>query len=315
MKRYLNQRMKLRLLRVIATVAHEGSLIKAAQALGLTQPALTKSLREAEDIVGVRLFDRHARGVQPNAYGTLLADAAQKIINVLSDVEDGFDRIDCHVGGTVLVGTLPTAAAGVIPGVMRQLRMSDPQLIVRVIEDKTNELRAALALGDIDLIVGRLYLSPDETDRFERVPLYDEPMSFIVGSQHPLARYEQVDATDIAHYEISLPVTSLRIRADTLAYLNTVGLQYQDSFTTTSLTLQREMLLNSNTVTVMPWLILKGDIERGTLKSLKVANAGKPPARPAGLLLRHDRPLSTAAARFVAVATEYARTSLPQYEP
>ncbi len=315
MKRYLNQRLKLRLLRVIATVASQGSLLKAAEVLGLTQPALTKSLREIEDIVGVRLFDRHARGVLPNEYGVILADAAHKILNILSEVENGFDRIDTRVGGTVFVGALPTAAAGVIPGVIRQISDSDTQIAMRVVEGRTGELSTALALGDIDVVVGRLYSSFDEAGQFEKIPLYDEPMSFVVGNQHPLAEYERVDIADVMRYEISLPVASLRIRADTQEYLDALGLQLQDGFATTSLTLQREMMLNSNLVTIIPWLMLKGDIDRGTLKALKLAAAGKPPARPAGILFRRDRLLSTAATHFISVVTEYARVALPQYEP
>lgn len=310
----MNQRLKLRLLRVVATVASQGSLLKAAEVLGLTQPALTKSLREIEDIVGVRLFDRHARGVQANEYGVILADAAQKILKILSEVEDGFDRIDSRTGGTVLVGALPTAAGGVIPEVMRRLSVSDPEIVVRVVEGRTNELCAALALGDIDLLVGRLYSAVDEANQFERVALYDEPMSFIVGTQHPLASRESVEVADIAPYELSLPVASLRVRADTQIYLNALGLQLPDGFTTSSLTLQREMLLNTEIIAVMPWLLLNGDIQRGTLKVLKLNYPSKPPARPAGLLFRRDRPLSSATARFVEVVTEYARTLLPQYE-
>lgn len=305
--------MKIRLLRVVSTVATQGSLLKASEVLGLTQPALTKSLREAEDLVGVRLFDRHARGVRANLYGQLLADAAQKILTILNDVEDGFERLDRRAGGTVMIGALPTAASGVIPGVIQRLRASDPDIDLRVVEGRSNELRAALALGDIDMVVGRLYRATDDVSAFEQVPLYDEPMSFIVGHQHPLADSEAVQVADILRYEVSVPLASLRISADTRDFLNAIGMQMQEGFTTTSLTLQREMLLVSDIISVTPWLMLHGDIRRGTLKVLKLASVANLPARPAGLLLRSDRPLSPAASRFVAVLNEYARVALPQY--
>ena len=202
LKRYLNQRLKLRQLRIVAAIASQGSLLKAAETLGLTQPALTKSLREVEDIVGVRIFDRHARGVQPNAYGTMLAEAAQRILDTLREVEDGFDCIDCRLGGTVIVGTLPTAAAGVIPEVVRQLRVTYPQINVRVVEDRVDPLCTALALGDIDLFVGRLYSLDDNAGLFEQVPLYDEPMSFMVGHRHPLAARTRLHVADFNGFEI-----------------------------------------------------------------------------------------------------------------
>ena len=304
--------MNMRLLRVVATVASQGSLIKASQVLGLTQPALTKNLREVEDLVGVRLFDRHARGVQANAHGQLLADAAHKILTILGDVESGFDQLDARAGGTVVVGALPTSAAGVIPGIIQRLRATDPEIEVRVVENRINELQSALTLGDIDLVVGRLYDNDDLAD-LERVPLYDEPLSFVVGRQHPLASREHVTVTDIGRYELSLPLASLRISADTQAFLKAIGMEWREGFTTTSLTLQREMLLVSDLICVIPWLMLHGDVKRGTVECLNLVHSGRPPARPAGLVRRRDRPLSPAAMRFVAVLSDYARSVLPQY--
>ena len=189
MKRYLDQKLKLRQLRAIRAVATGGSLQRAAQALGLTQPALTKSLREIEDLFGVRLFEWHARGVEPNANSVLVIDAARRILDILSDVEEGFDRIDQRVGGTLVVGALPTAAAGVMPELLRRMRESHPDIAVLVIENRTDELLGSLAIGDIDLIIGRLYppLRPD--DDLVRTELYDEPMSVIVGAQHPLEHF------------------------------------------------------------------------------------------------------------------------------
>jgi LysR family transcriptional regulator, pca operon transcriptional activator len=316
LKRYLNQRLKLRHMRIVAAVASQGSLLRAAQALGLTQPALTKSLREVEDIVGVRIFDRHARGVHTNAYGEQLAAAAGKILDILRDVEDGFDVIDRRLGGVVVVGALPTSAAGVMPEVMRRMRASDPQIEVRVVEGRTNELSAALAVGDIDLVVGRLYSQVDDGGQFERVTLYDEPMAFIVGHQHPLAARDSVPVSDIARCQFSLPAVSLRIRADTQLFLEAIGLTLDEGgFTTTSQALLREILLDTELVTVMPSLMARGDILRGTLKVLNVVAERSPPPRPAGLLLRKGRALAAPAARFAAVLTECAQLGLPQYRP
>ena len=67
MKRYLQQRLKFRHLRVVDAILSHDSILQAAKSLGLSQPALTKSLHEIEEIVGARLFERHGRGVTANA--------------------------------------------------------------------------------------------------------------------------------------------------------------------------------------------------------------------------------------------------------
>lgn len=74
----------------------------------------------------------------------------------MRDAEETIDRIAERTKGTVVVGALPTAAAGVFPGVIKRLHAQQPGLVIRVIEDRSDELMGALALGDIDLIVRRL---------------------------------------------------------------------------------------------------------------------------------------------------------------
>lgn len=156
MRRYLDQKLKLRQLRAITAIATHGNLLKASQTLSVSQPALTKTLREIEDVVGFRLFERHTRGLEPNAQGVVFIDASRRILDIVRDAEETIDRIAERTEGTVVVGALPTAAAGVLPGVMKRLHAQQPGLVIRVIEDRSDELMGALALGDIDLIVRRL---------------------------------------------------------------------------------------------------------------------------------------------------------------
>jgi LysR family pca operon transcriptional activator len=312
-RRYLSQQLKLRLLRVMATVAAEGSLLKAAQALGLTQPALTKNLRELEDIVGARLFVRHSRGVSANAQGQLLADASRKILTILRETEDSLERLEIHTDGTVAVGVLPTAASWVAPQLLRRMKQRYPGVHLRVIENRSEELRNALDLGEIDFVIGRLYLPLDDHPRIEQMPLYDEPMAFVVGRQHPLADKQCIEASELLNYPWSLPAPTLRVGIDTHAFLQALGVSRQEEFTNTSLAMLRELLLDSELVTVVPTLAFRGDIERGTLKTLMPVDAARPPARTAGLLLRRGHPLSAAAQRLISVFSEYARDDLPQH--
>ena len=79
LNRHLDQRLKLHHFRAIDAIASRGSLLKAATALAITQPALSKSLREAEDILRAKLFERHPRGARPTAAGNAVADAARRL--------------------------------------------------------------------------------------------------------------------------------------------------------------------------------------------------------------------------------------------
>src|SRR5919107_847808 len=100
-RRFLDQRLRLTLLRAVHAVATHGSLLKASAALGVSQPALTKSLHELEDLLQVRLFDRHARGVRPTAAGTVLVRSARRVLAEVRRLDEELDAISAPRRGTI----------------------------------------------------------------------------------------------------------------------------------------------------------------------------------------------------------------------
>src|SRR5215207_7763156 len=182
-RRYLDQRLRLSLLRAVDAVDAHGSLLKASAVLGVTQPALTKSLHELEDIVQVRLFDRHSRGVRPSGAGLLFVQTARRVLAELRRLDEELDRLASPGGGAVALGALPVAAAGVLPGALARLRADYPNIKVRLQQGRTEDLLPLLASGEIDLIVGRLYAHA-VPDRFAREPLWTEPISILARTEH-----------------------------------------------------------------------------------------------------------------------------------
>ncbi|MCZ8150521.1 MAG: LysR family transcriptional regulator, partial [Roseomonas sp.] len=87
-RRYLDQRLKLPLLRVADALDAHGSLLKASSALGVGQPALTRSLQELEEIVGARMFERHARGVRPTEAGVVVIRLARRVLAELRRADE-----------------------------------------------------------------------------------------------------------------------------------------------------------------------------------------------------------------------------------
>src|SRR5262245_4581903 len=97
-RRYLDQRLRLSLLRAVDAVEAHRSLLAASTALGITQPALTKSLHELEEVVGARLFDRHSRGVRPTEAGHVFVDAARRVLAELRRLDDELDQLASGMG-------------------------------------------------------------------------------------------------------------------------------------------------------------------------------------------------------------------------
>ncbi|MEQ9335302.1 LysR substrate-binding domain-containing protein [Thalassobaculum sp.] len=302
MRRYLDQRLKLPLLRAADVIAQHGSISKASKALGVSQPALTKSLRELEDILQTRLFERHSRGVRITAAGERVLRSSRKVLAELSRLEDTLDELSSPEGWAVAVGALPVAANGVLPGVLARLKDQHPGIRLRLQEGRTEDLLPLLDAGELDVIVGRLY-APPVPDGFAREPLWSEPISLLARAGHPILGQQPVTAAAIAGCELVLPTITQRVGQDIAHFLARLDLAPVRPLRSNSYGFIREMLHSTDMLSAMPRLMMVGDLLRGTLRVVPLAIAA--PDRPAGLILARDRPLTPPAQAFATVLRDY----------
>lgn len=301
-KRYLEQRLKLSVLRAVDGIETHRSLLKASVALGLSQPALTKSLQELEEALLIRLFERHPRGVRPTEAGLVFVRSARRILAELRRLDEELEMISVAGGDTVAIGALPVAAAGVLPGALTRVKALHPETRVRLQQGRTEELLALLASGEIDLIVGRLY-DPPAPDGFEREALWTEPISILARTGHPLFATDRVTVDDLRSYELVLPTVTQRVGQEVEALLSKLGLAITTSLRSTSYGFIREMLHGTDVLSVMPRLLMVGDLMRGTLRVLPLPLAA--PDRPAGLILPRTGKLPPAGRAFVSCLRDY----------
>ena len=288
MTRRLDHRLKIQHFRCIEAIAASGSLLKASAALGLTQPALSKSLREAEAIVGKALFERHSRGVRLTDAGAAVRDASRRLMAELRRLDETLDGLDRPGLGTLAIGVLPVAASGVLPGVLTRLRAAEPLMRVRMEQGRTEELLPLLAVGEVDLVVGRLY-DPLTPDGFAREKLWTEPMSILARAGHPMFAAPHVDAEVLRAYDFVLPTISQRVGQEIDRLLARLDIEPAIGFRSSSYGFIREMLLGGDGVAIMPKLMMVGDLLRGALKLAPLPIEA--PERPAGLIRRRDAAL------------------------
>lgn len=302
-RRFLDQRLKLGLLRVADALDAHGSMLKAGAALGLGQPALSRALRELEEIVGARLFARHPRGVRPTEAGVVVIRLARRMLAELRRVEEELDAVGAPEGGSVAIGVLPVAAVGMLPGALIRLRESHPRLRVRLQQGRTEELLPLLAAREIDLVVGRLY-APALPDGFLREPLWEEPISVLARAGHPLLARARVTAAMLARHELVLPTVSQRVGQEIDQVLALLGLPRDVALRSSSYGFIREMLLASDCLSVMPRSMMVGDLMRGALRVVPLPVPAPP--RPAGIIRPAEPPPSAAAAAFIAALQDHA---------
>lgn len=301
-KRYLDQRLRLQFLRAVDAIDTHRSLLKASAALGLSQPALTKSLQELEELLQLRLFERHPRGVRPTEAGAVFVRSARRVLAELRRLNEELDLLSVPGGGTVALGALPVAAAGVLPGALTRLKAMHPEMRVRLQQGRTEELLPLLASGEIDLIVGRLY-QPPVPDGFEREALWTEPISILARAEHPLFRAERVTIDELRRYDLVLPTVTQRVGQEIDTLLAALTLEPAASLRSSSYGFIREMLHGTDLISVMPRLMMVGDLIRGTLRIVPLPITA--PDRPAGLILPRGRTLPPAGHAFVSCLRAY----------
>ncbi|MBN3788710.1 LysR substrate-binding domain-containing protein [Burkholderia sp. Ac-20353] len=192
-------RLRLRHLQVLLSLASTGNLSQSAAALATTQPALSKWLKELEEDVGLPLFERHARGLRPTAYGLALIEHARRIEAHLDVARDDMEALREGGSGLVTIGTSGVAAADTVPLAVSQLLKQMPRAEVRLTESTMIQLMPQLARGELDIVVGRS--SPEHDDpqlQIER--LYVEPIDFVARPDHPLAGKAALDWDDVLAY-------------------------------------------------------------------------------------------------------------------
>jgi LysR family transcriptional regulator, pca operon transcriptional activator len=134
----------------------------------------------------------------------------------------------------------------------------------------------------VDLVVGQLY-PPVVPDGLEREPLWDEPVSVLVRAGHPLLAMAAPTAADLAAFDLVIPTLGQRIGRDIDRVLATLGMGLPTgTLRASSITFIREMLLTGDAVTLIPRLMLRGDIDRGLMAVVPLA-LDLPP-RPAGII-------------------------------
>ncbi|PZQ56681.1 MAG: transcriptional regulator [Novosphingobium pentaromativorans] len=283
MAHYLEQRLKIRHLRVIDALEQHKSLLRASRALRVSQPALSRTLQEVEEIIGAEIFERHPRGVRPNATGKVLTATARKLLSTIRDLETELDRLSDGQQRTIRVGALPVAAHGLLPAVLANAGSRTANLSISVVEGRTDQMIPSLLSGEIDVIVGRLY-PPGQSDGLERRVLYNEPISLVARSDHPLFAMPAISVAEVQRFSLVLPAVSTLMERDVREILRQIGLSTDAAVQSTSVGFMRELLLSGNFVSAVPRVLVAGDLARDMLRILPVPIPAA--ARPAGIIHR-----------------------------
>lgn len=266
-------RIKFRHLQTFIEVARQKSVGRAADVLSITQPAVTRTIRELEDYLGASLFEREGRGIRISHVGEVFLKHAGESIAAVQRGVDSISQAKNSMGPPLRIGALPTASASLMPGAVSQFLKAGTGSRATIVTGENRWLLDALRIGELDLVVGRL-AAPERMAGLHFEPLYTEDVVFVVRNGHPLLRRGSFSLGEIAHYTVLMPTPGSVIRpfVDRLLLTNGIG-GLTDVVETVSDSFGRAFIERHDAIWIISRGVVASEIAAGRFAPLDVDTA------------------------------------------
>ncbi|CDN50746.1 Pca operon transcription factor PcaQ [Neorhizobium galegae bv. orientalis] len=287
----INSRVKFRHLHTFVEVARQKSVVKAAEILHVSQPAVTKTIRELEEALGVAVFEREGRGIRITRYGEVFLRHAGAALTALRQGIDSVSQELFDSAPPVRIGALPTVSTRVMPLAMTLFLAEKTGSRVKIVTGDNAVLMEQLRVGDLDLVVGRLAL-PEKMTGLSFEHLYSEQVVFAVRTGHPLLDGKQSIFEGFADYPVLMPTRGSIIRPSVEQFLIANGVaSLPTQVETVSDAFGRAFVRSSDAIWIISAGVVAADIEDEVLATLPIDTSET--RGPVGLTIRADANPST----------------------
>ena len=263
--------MQIQQLRYFLAVIDHGGFTRAATHLGRTQQAISKSLRQLEAELGVRLLDRESSVPRPTAFGHELARFARQVISDETLLRQTLQSDAIQRSGRLPIGASPTAAASRVATAVEILERRHPGIVVTIISGLQPDLLAALADNTLDVAVYiRTRPSTNDMSGIIRETLGHESYRIIAGHKHPLCTAtKEITLEDLTAYPWIRGSNSGDVEAAWREPFESAGLAPPHfSIETSSIEFCRTLLEHGRHLTVLPTALLGPHLASGNLVAL-----------------------------------------------
>ena len=211
----IERRITLSQLRALTAVDQAGSFALASKVTGLSEPALHRSARELEQLLGILLLTRHGRTVQPTPAAAHLLRFAQL---AFAEFEAGFDELAAlrlEGAGRITIGTLPMAQAILLPRALARFSSAYPAAKITVLEGPYPDLLTNLRTGQMDVLIGAIR-EPAPSKDVVQEELFDDDLVIVARACHPLTMEHDFDYSRLRDFPwiIAASRAPMRVRWD-----------------------------------------------------------------------------------------------------
>lgn len=250
-------------MRIFVSVFQKNSITKAAQELHLAQPSVSLAVRELEDYYGIRLFDRIGRHIAPTECGKEFYEYAVHIVSLFNEMEKKMRNWDTF--GTLRIGASITIGTHILPVLIRRYQEQFPDLTVEAKVSKSASVEDELIHSGIDL--GLIETQPSHPD-LRAVPFMTDSMCVITAPDHPLASAKSVSLTELSRFPFLMREKGSAGRELLDAAFSLQQITVSPRWESTSTQALVKAVAEGLGVSVLPYLLVKKDIEEGTVRQI-----------------------------------------------
>lgn len=279
-------------LRAFVAVADHGSFSLAAEALYLTQPAVSKRIATLEDQLGVRLFDRIARRVSLTEAGRLLLPRAREILVMVDDSQRALANLAGDVGGSLTMATSHHIGLHRLPPLLKAYTQAHPDVRMDMRFLDSEQAYQGVLDGELEIAVVTLAPSPDP--QLTVVPVWVDQLRFVCGNDHPLAGQRTLSLSALTGFDAVLPGHLTFTRGIVVETFAREGLKVNVALSTNYLETLKMMVAIG-----LGWSVLPESLIDDEVTVLPIAH--RPIERPLGYIVHKSRTLSNAARSMLAM--------------
>jgi DNA-binding transcriptional LysR family regulator len=294
-----------RRLQVFSAVVKHGSFTRAAERLFMTQPAVTFQIKQLEEHFNTRLLERGHGHATPTPAGQIVADYAERILELNEELESRVAELTDDLAGTLNIGSSTTIAAYWLPHILEGFKRTYPRVVPRVSVGNSQLIADRVANRDLDLGLIEIVTDDPSLERFDAA---QDELEVICQPGHPLTQKTQLTAQDLLPFPFITrePGNAIRDLAD--QYFEAAGIpveEVQVAAELGSLATVKQLASEGFGFAIASHAAIQRDINEGRLASVPL----KPRLyTPLEVILPRDKFRSRLISTFAGFATEVLQT-------